>query len=83
MVVHFCSPFCFTDSSRSASIPHCFEYTGFRIWFLFYLFLVLLGLCGCSCFSLVVVSSSYSLVALQKPLIVVASLLSEHGLQGE
>ena len=83
VVVHFCSPFCFTDSSRSASISHCFEYTGFRTWFLFYFFLALLGLCGCSCFPLVVVSSSCSPGAVRRPLIVGAPLVLEHGLQGE
>ena len=46
-----------------------------------YLFIVLavLGLCCCSGFSLVVGSGGYSRVAVLERLIVVASLISEHG----
>ena len=46
----------------------------------FVLFFAMLGLCCCMGFSLVVASGGYSLIALHRLLIVVASLFSEHGL---
>ena len=46
----------------------------------FVLFFAMLGLCCCMGFSLVVASGDYSLIALHRLLIVVASLFSEHGL---
>ena len=49
---------------------------------LIYLLLAVLGLRCCSGFSLVAVSRSYSLVAMCQLLIVVASLVVEHGLWG-
>ena len=45
----------------------------------FFLFLAVLGLHCCSGFSLVVASRGYSLVAVLGLLIVVASLITEHG----
>ena len=45
-----------------------------------YLFLTMLGLRCCSGFSLVLASRGYSLVAVRRPLIEMASLLAEHGL---
>jgi len=47
-----------------------------------YLFLAVLGLHCCTNFSLVAVSRGYSLVAVHGLLIVVASLVAEHGLLG-
>ena len=53
---------------------------GMRCLICIYLFiLAVLGLCCCSGFSLVVASGGYSRVAVLGPLIVVASLVSEHG----
>ena len=48
---------------------------------LFIYFLAALGLYCCSGFSPIMASDSYSLVAVQGLLFVVASLVSEHGLQ--
>ena len=45
-----------------------------------YLFLTVLGLHCCSGFSLVAASRGHSLVAVRRLLIVMASLLAEHGL---
>ena len=45
-----------------------------------YLFLAVLGVCGCTGFSLVVASRSYSLGAVHGLLIATASLLAEHRL---
>ena len=50
-----------------------------NLYFIYLCVLAVLGLCCCSGFSLVVGSGGYSRVALLKPLIVVASLVSEHG----
>ena len=47
-----------------------------------FLFLVVLGLCCCVGFSLVAANGGYSLVVMCGLLIVVASLVVEHGLQG-
>ena len=52
----------------------------FKIIFKLALFLVVLGLCCCTGFSLVVVSGDYSLVAVRRLLIVMASLVAEHRL---
>ena len=46
----------------------------------FYLFLAVLGLFCCVGFSLVAASGGYSLVAVLRLLIAVASLVAEHGL---
>ena len=43
-------------------------------------FLAVLGLCCCTGFSLVVASGGYSLVVIDRLLIVVASLVAEHSL---
>ena len=45
-----------------------------------YLFMAVLGLCGCAGFSLVAASSGYSLVAGHGLLIVAVSLAAEHRL---
>ena len=45
-----------------------------------YLFMAVLGLCCCMGFSLVVANGAYPLVAVCGLLIVVASLIAEHGL---
>ena len=42
----------------------------------------MLGLCCCMGFSVVAESRGYSLAAVRGPLIAVASLVAEHGLQG-
>ena len=52
----------------------------FKTFCLFTLVLVVLGLCCCASFSLVLVSEGYSLVAVCWFLIVVASLVAEHRL---
>ena len=52
----------------------------FKNNFIFYLFLAVLGLHCCAGFSLVAASRGYSLVTAHKLLIVVASLVVEHGL---
>ena len=58
-----------------------FWYLIFIFYNLFiYLFLVVLGLCCCVGFSLVVAIRVYSLVAMHGFLIAVASLVAEHGL---
>ena len=51
----------------------------FRFLFI-YSFLAVLGLCGCTGFSLVAVSGGYSLVEVRELLIAVASLVAEGGL---
>ena len=51
--------------------------------FIFLIFLAVLGLCGCTGFSLVVAGGSSSLVAVRGLLIAVASLAAEHRLQGD
>ena len=56
-------------------VPICKCFTS-----LIYLFLAVLGLCCCVGFSLVVVSGGYSLFVVHGLLIVVASLVAEHGL---
>ena len=48
--------------------------------FVFFFFFTVLGLCCCKGFSLVSESGGYSLVEVHGLLIVVASLVSEHGL---
>ena len=45
-----------------------------------FLFLAVLGVCCCTSFSLVAVSAGYSVVAVCRLLIEVASLIAEHGL---
>ena len=45
-----------------------------------YLFLAVLGLCCCKDFCLVAASGGYSLVAMCRLPIVMASLVAEHGL---
>ena len=52
----------------------------FFLYNFIYLFLVVLGLCCCAGFSLVVASGGKSLVVVHGRLIVVASLVAEHGL---
>ena len=52
-------------------------------FFLIYLFLAVLGLHCCKSFSLVVGSRAYSLVAVLWLLIMVASLVGEHGVIGD
>ena len=55
----------------------------FRFFYNFiYLFLAMLGLCGCTGFFLMAARGGYSLVAVRRLLIAVASLSGEHGLQG-
>ena len=59
--------------------PHNRSLLSFFIYII-YLFLAVLGLCCCTGFSPVVASRVYSLVAAHRLLIVVASLVAEHGL---
>jgi len=51
--------------------------------FIFLILLAVLGLCGCTGFSLVVADGTSSLVEVRGLLIAVASLVAEHRLQGE
>ena len=53
------------------------------MFYLFVLFLAVLGLHGCAGFSLVVASGGYSPGANHRLLTVVASLDAEHGLSGK
>ena len=64
-----------TGPPEKAQLPTFF----FLILFI-YLFLALLGLCCCMGFSLVVPSGGYSLVAVYRASLAVASLAVEHGL---
>ena len=52
----------------------------FLIYTFVYLFMAMLGLCGCVGFSLVAASNGYSLVVVHGLLIAVASLVAEHRL---
>ena len=61
-------------------LPRAFLVVVFKIDLFTYLFVAVLNLHSCVGFSLVAASRGYSLVAVRRLLMVVASLVAQHGL---